>query len=117
MRKIFARQVHDPQRYGVVTFDENKKVISIVEKPENPKSNYAVVGMYIYDNKVIGHAKRIKPSARGEIAEIADLHNAYLQKGELSVEIIEGFVGGRGTFDSLLRVNNLIAEKVKNGEM
>ncbi len=114
--KIFARQVHDPQRYGVVTFDENKKVISIVEKPENPKSNYAVVGMYIYDNKVIEHAKRIKPSARGEI-EIADLHNAYLQKGELSVEIIEGLWEDAGTFDSLLRVNNLIAEKVKNGEM
>lgn len=114
--QIFAKQVHDPERYGVVTFDENKKVLSIVEKPEKPESNYAVVGMYIYDNSVIKYSKQIVPSPRGEV-EISDLHNTYLQKGELKVEIIDGLWEDAGTFDSLLRVNNLIAEKVKNGEM
>ncbi len=114
--RIFAKKVHDPERYGVVEFDENNKVISLVEKPENPKSDYAVVGFYIYDNKVVEHAKSLKPSARGEI-EIVDLHKKYLDGGELKVEIIEGMWEDAGTFDSLLRVNNLVAEKVRTGEM
>jgi len=110
--RIFAKEVPDPERSGVVEFDENNKVISIVEKPEHPKSNFAIVGFYIYDNRVIQYAKDLKPSARGEI-EIVDLHNAYLQNGELDVNIIEGMWEDAGTIDSLLRVNNLIAEKVR----
>lgn len=114
--RIFAKKVPDPERSGVVEFDENNKVISIVEKPEHPKSDYAIVGFYIYDNKVIEYAKKIKPSDRGEI-EIVDIHNKYLEKGELDVHIIEGMWEDAGTFDSLLRVNNLVAEKVKAGEL
>ncbi len=114
--RIFAKKVPDPERSGVVEFDKNYKVISIVEKPEHPKSDYAIVGFYIYDNRVVGYAKSIKPSARGEI-EIVDLHNKYLSKGELEVNIIEGMWEDAGTFDSLLRVNNIIAEKVKQGEL
>ncbi len=112
--RIFAKQVPDPERSGVVEFDQDHKVISIVEKPEHPKSNYAVVGFYIYDNRVIEYAKSLKPSARNEL-EIVDLHNKYLEKGELKVDIIEGMWEDAGTFDSLLRVNNLIAERVKQG--
>lgn len=113
---VFAKEVPDPERYAVAQFDDNKNVLSIVEKPKQPKSKYAVTGLYIYDNRVIDFAKNLKPSARGEI-EIADLHNAYLEKGELKVDIIEGLWEDAGTFDSLLRANNLIAEKVKNGEL
>ena len=113
---IFAKQVPDPQRCGVVEFDKNNKVISIIEKPEHPKSNYAAVGFYIYDNRVIKFSKELKPSTRGEL-EIVDLHNKYLSLGELDVNIIEGMWEDAGTFDSLLRVNNLIAEKVKSGEL
>jgi glucose-1-phosphate thymidylyltransferase len=114
--RIFAKKVPDPERSGVVEFDKNYKVISIVEKPEHPKSNYAIVGFYIYDNRVVKYAKSIKPSVRGEI-EIVDLHNEYLSRGELEVNIIEGMWEDAGTFDSLLRVNNIIAEKVKQGEL
>lgn len=114
--RVFAKKVPDPERLGVVEFDENMKVISIVEKPEHPKSDYAVVGFYLYDNKVIEYAKSLKPSSRGEI-EIVDLHNKYLEKGDLDVNIIEGMWEDAGTFDSLLRVNNLVAEKVKAGEL
>jgi glucose-1-phosphate thymidylyltransferase len=113
--RVFAKKVPDPERSGVVEFDENLKVLSIVEKPEHPKSDYAIVGLYIYDNKVIEYAKGLKPSKRNEL-EIVDLHNKYLEKGELDVNIIEGMWEDAGTFDSLLRVNNLMAEKVRNGE-
>ncbi|HVZ12346.1 MAG TPA: sugar phosphate nucleotidyltransferase [Patescibacteria group bacterium] len=114
--RIFAKKVPDPERSGVVEFDENMKVISIVEKPEHPKSDYAVVGFYIFDNKVISYAKSLNPSARGEI-EIVDIHNKYLESGDLDVNVIEGMWEDAGTIDSLLRVNNLVAEKVKSGEM
>lgn len=110
--RIFAKEVPDPNRFGVVEFDENKKAISIEEKPKEPKSNYAVTGIYIYDNDVVNIAKQIKPSERGEI-EITDVNNEYLKRGDLSVDIIEGIWEDAGTFDSLLRANNYWAEKSK----
>lgn len=110
--KVFAKEVHDPQRFGVVEFDANRKALSIEEKPQQPKSNFAVVGMYIYDNRVVEIAKSLKPSDRGEV-EITDVNNAYLQRGELQVDIIQGIWEDAGTFDSLLRINNYWAEKAK----
>ena len=110
--RIFAKKVPDPERSGVVEFDENYKVLSIVEKPEHPKSDFAIVGFYIYDNKVIEYAKNLKSSGRGEL-EIVDLHNKYLDKGELDVSIIEGMWEDAGTFDSLLRVSNIMADKAR----
>lgn len=114
--RIYAKEVHDPERFGVVEFDKDNKVISVEEKPKKPKSNFAAVGMYVYDNKVIEYAKKLKPSKRGEI-EITDLNNTYLKKGKLSVDIIEGIWEDAGTFESLLRVSNLMAAKAeKEGE-
>lgn len=110
--RIFAKEVHDPERFGVVEFDEHSKALSIEEKPEHPKSNFAVVGMYIYDNQVVDIAKNVQPSPRGEI-EITDINNAYLQKGELTVDTIDGIWEDAGTFDSLLRAGNYWAEKAK----
>lgn len=109
---VFGKEVHDPQRSGVIEFDENNNVLSIVEKPEQPKSNYAMVGIYILDNRASEFAKKVKPSARGEL-EITDLINMYRELGELKVSIVEGMWEDAGTFDSLLRANNLIAEKVR----
>jgi len=110
---VFAKRVCDPQRFGVVAFDKNMKAISIEEKPKKPKSNFAVVGIYTYDNRVIKYAKNLKPSARGEI-EITDINNIYLKRKELQVNVIEGMWEDAGTFDSLLRASNLMAEKEEN---
>ena len=109
---VFAKEVNDPERFGVVEFDKNMNAISIEEKPAKPKSNYAVVGLYTYDNNVIKYAQNLKPSARNEI-EITDLNNIYLKKNELKVNIFDGLWEDAGSFDSLLRVSNIMAERSK----
>ncbi len=106
---VFAYHVQDPERYGVVAFNENNQVISIEEKPKNPKSNFAVPGLYFYDNDVVGIAKSLKPSVRGEL-EITDVNNAYLEKGKLRVGIMSRGTAwlDTGTFDSLMQAANFI---------
>ncbi|MCH7784445.1 MAG: glucose-1-phosphate thymidylyltransferase RfbA [Bacteroidetes bacterium] len=106
---IYAYHVKDPERYGVVEFDDNGKVISIEEKPENPKSNYAVPGIYFYDNSVVEIASNIKPSNRGEL-EITDVNNVYLQQGKLNVSILDKGTAwlDTGTFKSLMRAAQFV---------
>jgi glucose-1-phosphate thymidylyltransferase len=107
---VFAYHVHDPERYGVAEFDRENKVLSLEEKPKNPKSNYAVTGLYFYDKDVVTMAKSLKPSPRGEL-EITDLNRLYLEKEKLNVEIMgRGYAWlDTGTHDSLLEASQFIA--------
>ena len=106
---VFGYHVHDPERYGVVEYDKNHKVLSIEEKPDNPKSSYAVPGLYYYDNSVIEIAKNISPSARGEY-EITDINKVYLEKGKLDVRLLERGTTwlDTGTFQSLMQANQYV---------
>jgi glucose-1-phosphate thymidylyltransferase len=106
---IFAYHVHDPKRYGVVDFDQSGKVISIEEKPASPRSNFAVPGIYFYNNEVVEIARGIKPSGRAEL-EITDVNNAYLQKGRLQVSILDKGTAwlDTGTFDSLMKASQFV---------
>jgi glucose-1-phosphate thymidylyltransferase len=107
---VFGYYVTDPERYGVVEFDKNKKVLSIEEKPVKPKSNYAVTGLYFYDNTVVGKAKALKPSPRGEL-EITDLNRVFLEEGSLDIQLMGRGMAwlDTGTYESLLQAANFIA--------
>ena len=111
---VFAYHVHDPERYGVVEFDENMKALSIEEKPKSPRSSYAVPGLYFYDNSVVEVARNIKPSARGEY-EITDVNRYYLEKGDLKVGVLSRGIAwlDTGTFQSLLQASQFV-EVVQN---
>ena len=106
---IFGYGVKDPERFGIVEFDKDGKVISVEEKPQNPKSNYCITGLYFYDNRVVEYAKTIKPSKRGEL-EITDLNRLYLEAGDLTVQILDrGFAWlDTGTMDSLFEAAEFV---------
>lgn len=105
--KIILKEVEDPERFGVAQVQEDK-VVDIVEKPQIPKTNYAVIGIYMYDSKVFDIIKTLKPSDRGEL-EITDVNNAYIRSGEMSYNVLDGWWTDAGTFESLYRANHLVA--------
>lgn len=107
---VFLKKVSDPQRFGVPVFDSKKRIIKIEEKPQKPKSSYAVTGLYIYDNRVFNYIKKCKPSARGEL-EITDVNNFYIKEGALRWVELEGFWSDAGTFESLFRTSAYWAKK------
>ncbi|OGE88094.1 MAG: spore coat protein [Candidatus Doudnabacteria bacterium RIFCSPLOWO2_02_FULL_49_13] len=110
---LFAKEVSDPERFGVVKFDEQNNALKIVEKPKEFLSNFALTGLFVYDQRVIEAAKSLKPSARGEL-EIVDLHNWYLSKNELKVDILKGEWIDAGTFESLFKASELARKKSKS---
>lgn len=110
---IFAKEVPDPERFGVVEFDANMNVLSIEEKPPHPKSNFAQVGLYIYDKHVFDNIRAIKPSARGEL-EITDLNNVYLRQKQLQVRLLQEEWIDAGTFESLFRASELMRQRHHN---
>jgi glucose-1-phosphate thymidylyltransferase len=110
--KILLKEVTDAHRFGVAEVRGNR-VVGIEEKPRNPKSNYAVIGIYLYDKTVFEKIRRLKPSGRGEL-EITDVNNFFIEEGALSYEILSGWWTDAGTFESLLRANNLVAETGSN---
>jgi len=114
--RVFAVRVPDPQRFGVVEFDAQGKVMSIEEKPQKPKSDFAIPGMYIYDSRVCNIAKGIKPTWRPE-TDITEIHKAYLAMNELDVKMIKGRWIDAGTFDSLLKAANIRATQVFQDKM
>lgn len=107
--KIFLKEVDDPERFGVAVLDGDK-VVRIDEKPKKPESNYAVIGIYMYDNTVFDIVKTLKPSNRGEL-EITDVNNAYIERGTMTYEILEGWWTDAGTFSSLIKANSLVARR------
>ena len=109
--RILIKKVPDPERFGVVEF-KRSKIINITEKPKRPKTDYIVIGIYMYDSKVFDIIKDLKPSKRGEL-EITDVNNAYIKLGQMHYDILPGFWTDSGTFESLLRANNLVAKKVR----
>jgi glucose-1-phosphate thymidylyltransferase len=111
--RIFLKKVPHPERFGVVEL-KNSKIVSIVEKPKKPKSDYIDTGLYMYDSQVFKFIKKLKPSWRNEL-EITDVNNMYLKKGQLKYDIISGFWSDCGTFSSLLRANNFVAHNQKKG--
>lgn len=109
---VFLKKVQDPQRFGVPVFDGKKNILKIVEKPRKPASNYAVTGLYVYDNTVFDKIRKLKPSKRGEL-EVTDLNNLYLKSGELHWTKLKGFWSDAGTFDSLYEVNKYWVKKAQ----
>jgi glucose-1-phosphate thymidylyltransferase len=110
--KILLKQVDDAERFGVAEIKGNR-VLGIEEKPKNPKSQYAVIGIYLYDKSVFQKIKRLKPSGRGEL-EITDVNNFYIEENRLTYEVLDGWWTDAGTFESLLRANNLVAQTGAN---
>ena len=106
---IYAKEVEDPKRFGVIEFDDDMNAISIEEKPENPKSNYAQTGLYIYDENVFDYIDQLTPSPRGEL-EITDLHKIYLEKGKLKAGLVEGGWHDTGTFESMFAAASIVRD-------
>jgi|SRR5581483_1581829 len=110
------RMPTDSRHYGVIEMDDTGKVLSIEEKPENPKSDIAQTGIYLYDNRIFDFIKKLTPSGRGEL-EVTDLNNSYVQEGTLECRLLDWWIDAGSSYDELLRANNLVAEKVKAGEL